>query len=199
MSLIGCYWRGKKSQPIRFTYTICHFSIVLGAPGRPIIYSPLSTSLTKESFILKWRRPEETGGDDDITYTVRYSVASHTNPSPWIMKTITTKRLQVKITNLDNKVLYKFEVTAKNRGGESLADERYIQTNFPGGPGGILKSVVQCLVRASAGAVFFYWEERLTTEYRFKDITMICTVSDLRTNDLRKSQRFQYFLWKISF
>ena len=49
------------------------------------------------------------------------------------MKTITTKELQLKISDLDNKVQYKFEVIAKNKGGEGLADERLIQTNFSGG------------------------------------------------------------------
>ena len=109
------------------------FFLFEGAPGRPIIYSPSSTLLTTDSFTLKWRRPEETGGDDDITYTVRYRLEKNKdqNPGPW--KSSETKGLQMEITDLDNKVIYKFEVIAKNKGGESLADERYIQTNFPGG------------------------------------------------------------------
>ncbi|XP_078381279.1 hemicentin-2-like isoform X4 [Oculina patagonica] len=104
------------------------------APERPVISSPSnsSTLLTTDSFTLKWRRPEETGGDDDITYTVRYSVVSAKNSSLWITKTVSTKKLQLKITRLDNKVQYKFEVTAKNKGGESSPDERFIQTNFTG-------------------------------------------------------------------
>lgn len=57
------------------------------------------------------------------------------------MKTITTKELQLKITRLDNKVQYKFQVTAKNKGGESRPDERIIQTNFSGGIKGALYSV----------------------------------------------------------
>ena len=83
--------------------------------------------------MLKWRRPAETGGDDDITYIVRYRIEKGQNRVTWIMKTITTKQLQLKITALENNVQYKFEVIAKNKGGESLPDERYIQTNFTGG------------------------------------------------------------------
>ena len=73
----------------------------------------------------------ETGGDDNITYTVRYRIERDQTPGPW--KTFTTKELQMVITDLDNKVQYKFEVLAKTKGGESLPDERCIQTNFPGG------------------------------------------------------------------
>ena len=50
---------------------------------------------------------------------------------PWI--TDTTKGLQYDFSDLDNKVQYKFEVIAKNKGGESQPGEKYIQTNFPGG------------------------------------------------------------------
>ena len=109
------------------------FFLFVGAPGRPIIYSPSSTLLTKDSFTLKWRRPEETGGDDNITYIVRYQVVRDKNPSLWITKTIATKELQLKVSGLVNKVTYKFEVIAKNKGGESLADERLIEPNFSEG------------------------------------------------------------------
>jgi len=92
----------------------------------------VSTLLTKDSFTLKWRRPEETGGDDDITYSVRCRVEKDNNKKgPWI--TDTTKGLRYDLSDLQNKVQYKFEVIAKNKGGESLPGERYIQTNFPGG------------------------------------------------------------------
>jgi len=92
---------------------------------------PESSLLTKDSFTLKWRRPEETGGDDDITYIVRYRVEKDNKKGPWM--TDTTKGLEYDFSDLDNKVQYKFEVIAKNKGGESLAGERYFQTNFPGG------------------------------------------------------------------
>ncbi|KAJ7333112.1 axonal fasciculation [Desmophyllum pertusum] len=72
---------GPRSSVETQTTTYC-------APGRPIIYSPSSTLLTK--FTLKWRAPEETGDDDNITYTVRYRVETDWNYfGPW--KTITTK------------------------------------------------------------------------------------------------------------
>ena len=48
---------------------------------------------------------------------------------PWI--TYTTKGLEFDFSELDNKVQYKFEVIAKNKGGESLPGERYIQTSYP--------------------------------------------------------------------
>ena len=107
------------------------FHFFVGAPGRPIIYSPASTLLTKDSFTLKWRRPEEIGDDDDITYTVRYRVEKDNKEGPWI--TATTKGLQYDFNDLDNKVQYKFEVIATNQGGDSPPGQRYIQTNFPGG------------------------------------------------------------------
>lgn len=107
------------------------FLFFAGAPGRPIIYSPSSTLLIKDSFTLKWRRPDETGGDDDITYTVRYRVEKDNKIGPWI--TYTTKGLEYDFSDLDNKVQYKFEVIANNKGGLSLPGERYIQTNYPGG------------------------------------------------------------------
>jgi len=91
----------------------------------------VSTLLTQESFTLKWRRPEETGGDDDITYIVRYRVEKDDKKGPWM--TYTTKGLEYDFSELDNKVQYKFEVIAENKGGKSYPGERYIQTNFPGG------------------------------------------------------------------
>ena len=48
---------------------------------------------------------------------------------PWI--THTTKGLEFDFTELDNKVQYKFEVKAKNKAGESLPGEKYIQTSYP--------------------------------------------------------------------
>lgn len=99
-------------------------------PGPPIIYSPSSTLLTKDSFTLKWRRPDETGGDDDITYIVQYRVEKDNKKGPWIKDT--TKGLQYDFDDLDNKVQYKFEVIAENKGGKSSPGERYIQTNYPG-------------------------------------------------------------------
>ena len=134
-SLIGyCYVRKSQCRPtINLRWSSPNFLLFLGAPGRPIIYSPSSTMMTADSFTLKWRRPAETGGDDDITYTVRYRMEKDQNRGTWIMKTITTKQLQLKITELENNVRYKFEVTAKNKGGESLPGERYIQTNFTRG------------------------------------------------------------------
>jgi len=103
----------------------------VGALGRPIIYSPTSTQLIKDSFTLKWQRPEETGGDDDINYIVRYRVEKDNKKGPWM--TYTTKGLEYDFSDLDNKVQFKFEVIAKTKGGESLAGERYFQTNFQGG------------------------------------------------------------------
>lgn len=49
------------------------------------------------------------------------------------LKTITTQELPLKISDLVKRVCYKFEVIAKNKGGESLADKRLIETNFSEG------------------------------------------------------------------
>lgn len=107
------------------------FLLSPGAPGRPIIYSPKSSLLTTDSLTLKWRRPENTGDDSDITYTLRYRVEREGNPGPWTE--ITTKELEADITELDDKVDYRFELTAKNQGGESGVVEKYFKTNFPEG------------------------------------------------------------------
>lgn len=61
--------------------------------------------------------------------TVRYQVVRYKNPSLGITKIVTAKELQLKISDLVKIVCYKFDVIAKNKGGESLADERLIETN----------------------------------------------------------------------
>ena len=121
----------------------------------------MSTLLTKDSFTLKWRRPEETGGDDDITYTARYRVEKDNKKGPWM--TYTTKGLEYDFSDLDNKVQYKFEVMAKNKGGESVPGEKYIHTNFQGG---ILSSSVPSLV------------SNYDLDHGFRYITMTCNISE---------------------
>ncbi|KAL9965513.1 hypothetical protein ACROYT_G029320 [Oculina patagonica] len=123
------------------------------APSRPIIYEPSSTLITKDTFTLKWQRPEETGGDDDITYIVRYRIerAEDKYKGPW--KTSETKGLQMEISDLDNREQYKFEVIAKNEGGLSLPDERYIQTNYPGERSSQAGLVSSAFVTISVGAI----------------------------------------------
>ncbi|KAJ7333119.1 axonal fasciculation [Desmophyllum pertusum] len=139
---------GPRSSVEAQTTTYC-------APGRPIIYSPASNLLNVGTLTLMWRAPEETGGDDDITYTVRYRVEKDKNTGnhgAW--KTITTKNLQVEISELDNKVSYKFEVTAKNKGGTSGPAEKYIQTNFPGKRSSQARLVSSTFLTISVGGIF---------------------------------------------
>ena len=100
-------------------------SLVSGAPGRPIIYEPSSRNLDVSSFTLKWKRPEDTGGDSDIVYKIRYRDETDPDrPGPW--NTEETSELEVDIEDLDKSKQYKFEVRATNKGGESEPAEKYI-------------------------------------------------------------------------
>ena len=62
---------------------------------------------------------------------MQYRVEKDDKTSPWT--TFTTKGLEYDFSDLDNKVQYKFEVIATNKGGNSFPGERYIQTNYPEG------------------------------------------------------------------
>lgn len=97
------------------------------APGRPIIYQPKGTLIDTTSFTLKWRKPQDTGGDNEIEYIVKYRDQSEAKPGPW--KEFKTKELEYQIKDLDRNKKYKFEVIAKNRGGESNPDERFYRIN----------------------------------------------------------------------
>ena len=95
-----------------------------GAPGRPIIYEPSSTNLDKSSFTLKWKRPEDNGGDSDIVYKIRYrDETDPDDPGPWNNEE--TSELEIDIKDLDKLKRYKFEVSATNKGGESEPAEKY--------------------------------------------------------------------------
>ena len=97
--------------------------ILPGAPGPPIIYEPKGKDLDDTSFTLKWQRPDDTGGDDNIEYIVRYrDVTDPNRPGPW--KDFTTKKLEYGVKALDKGKKYKFEVIAKNKGGKSSPAER---------------------------------------------------------------------------
>ena len=99
-------------------------SFVSGAPGRPIIYEPSSRNLDKSSFTLKWKRPEDTGGDSDIVYKIRYRDETDPDrPGPWNDEE--TSELEIDIEDLDKSKQYKFEVRATNKGGESEPAEKY--------------------------------------------------------------------------
>ena len=105
--------------------------IITGAPGRPIIYQPKGTLIDTTSFTLKWRKPQDTGGDNEIEYIVKYRDQSEAKPGPW--KEFKTKELEYQIKDLDRNKKYKFEVIAKNRGGESNPDERFYRINVKPG------------------------------------------------------------------
>ena len=105
------------------------FYKIAGEPGRPIIYEPKGRNIEKTSFTLKWRRPQDDGGDKDIEYIVRYRDETETKPGPW--NTFTTKKQEHKIKDLGEDKKYKVEVMAKNKGGNSSADERFYNTGKP--------------------------------------------------------------------
>ena len=97
-------------------------------PGRPVIYEPESMEIDTTSLILKWRRPDYTGGDDNIEYKVRYRDETDADkPGKW--KEITTKKLEYEIKDLENQKRYKVEVRAKNTEGEGSPDERFYETS----------------------------------------------------------------------
>ena len=104
--------------------------IITGAPGRPIIYEPKGTLIDTTSFTLKWRKPQDTGGDNEIEYIVKYRDQSKRKPGPW--KEFQTKELEYQIKDLDRNKKYKFEVIAKNR-GEGNPDERFYRINVKPG------------------------------------------------------------------
>ena len=96
-------------------------------PGRPVIYEPQSVDIDQTSFTLKWRRPQATGGDDDIEYIVRYrDETDDDKPGPW--KESTTKKLEYEIKDLEKQKKYKVEVIAKNEAGKGTPDERFFHT-----------------------------------------------------------------------
>ena len=106
--------------------------ILLGAAGPPIIYEPKGKDLDDTSFTLKWRRPDDTGGGDNIEYIVRYrDVTDPNRPGPW--KDFTTQKLEYGVKGLDKGKRYKFEVIAKNKGGESSPAERIFDISLQRG------------------------------------------------------------------
>ena len=119
-------WPIKKRLRERLLYKLLQscVSFVSGAPGRPIIYEPSSRNLDESSFTLKWKGPEDTGGDSDIVYKIRYRDESDPDrPGPWNNEE--TRELEVDIEDLDKSKRYKFEVRATNKGGESEPAEKY--------------------------------------------------------------------------
>lgn len=94
-------------------------------PGRPIIYEP-NMDLEETSFTLKWRRPQDDGGDKNIEYIVRYRDQTESKPGPW--KEFVTKKQEHRIKNLGKDKTYKVEVMARNKGGNSNPDERFYRT-----------------------------------------------------------------------
>ncbi|XP_074633381.1 neural cell adhesion molecule 2-like [Acropora palmata] len=95
-------------------------------PGRPIIYEPKDMDLEETSFTLKWRRPQDDGGDKNIEYIVRYRDETESKPGPW--KEFVTKKQEHRIKNLGKDKKYKVEVMARNKGGNSSPDERFYRT-----------------------------------------------------------------------
>lgn len=102
------------------------FDKIAGEPGRPIIYEPKDINIEETSFTLKWRRPQDDGGDKNIEYIVRYRDQTEDKPGPW--KEFITKKQQHRIKDLGQHKRYKVEVMARNKGGNSSPDERFYHT-----------------------------------------------------------------------
>ena len=81
---------------------------------------------------LKWRPPKENGGDPEITYKVRYApyLESGEFGSP---VEIETTELQIDLMDLKERTMYRVEVVAVNRGGESEPSSRRYQVPGIGG------------------------------------------------------------------
>ena len=82
--------------------------------------------LEETSFTLKWRRPQDDGGDKNIEYIVRYRDHTESKPGPW--NEFVTKKQEHRIKNLGKDKKYKVEVMARNKGGNSSPDERFYDT-----------------------------------------------------------------------
>ena len=105
--------------------TIFFLHKIAGEPGRPIIYEPKGIDIEETSFTLKWRRPQDDGGDKNIEYIIRYRNETETKAGPW--KQFITKKQEHRIKNLGENKNYKVEVEvmARNKGGNSSPDERF--------------------------------------------------------------------------
>ena len=86
-------------------------------------------NLEETSFTLKWRRPQDDGGDKNIEYIVRYRDQTESKPGPW--KEFVTKKQEHRIKNLGKDKTYKVEVMARNKGGTSSPDERFYRIRKP--------------------------------------------------------------------
>ncbi|PFX24083.1 neural cell adhesion molecule 2-like [Stylophora pistillata] len=124
------------------------------APGRPIIYSPKNTLLTKDKFTLKWRQPEDDGGDGNIRYKLQYRVERKGSDGPW--KTIETDKEEAEISQLDNKEKYKFVLIAINKGGESEKVETYFDTNYPGARSSQSRLVSRAFLSIFLGGIYLF-------------------------------------------
>ena len=102
------------------------FYKIAGEPGRPIIYEPKDMYLEETSFTLKWRRPQDDGGDKNIEYIVRYRDETERKAGPW--KEFVTKKQEHRIKSLGKDKIYKVEMMARNKGGNSSPDERFYLT-----------------------------------------------------------------------
>ena len=113
------------SSWLKGAFDFLSLSLLAGAPGQPIIYKPeFDTEITETSFTLKWKRPDDTGGDDDIEYIVRYrEEPKNETPGPW--KEVKTWRLEYDVEDLEQNT-YRFEVFAQNKGGKSSASQRIV-------------------------------------------------------------------------
>lgn len=93
---------------------------------------PLSEILDDTKFTLKWRKPEENGGDSKIRYKVRYTtiVADGKNAEK---KELETSKLEIELSGLKLGTQYTVEVVAINKGGESDPATRLYQVPNVGG------------------------------------------------------------------
>ena len=107
------------------------FDKIAVEPGRPFIYEPKGVDIEETSFTLKWRRPQDDGGDKNIQYIVRYRDETERKAGPW--KEFITKKQEHSIKDLGEHKIYKVEVMARNKGGNSSPDERLYRIGKPKG------------------------------------------------------------------
>ena len=108
---------------------LTHRALVLcaGRPSRPVIIEPLLDVLEDTTFTLKWRRPEEDGGDADISYKVRYASVATSDESTE-KKELKTSSQEIEVRDLELSTQYLVEVFAINAGGESDPATRLYQS-----------------------------------------------------------------------
>ena len=89
--------------------------LTAGKPHPPTFTSPIHKTLDTLYVILKWKKPENDGGDPNIRYRLVYKEINDTLPR--IIKDLNVT--QFIVVKLKPGARYRFQVFAVNSGGES--------------------------------------------------------------------------------